>query len=279
MGLYAAATATVERARPRGRALAAADHARRWRQRRGQRAGCAQAPQRKPDRSSGWRRRVDALAGGDVLRHNGAGAQCPVSVRRAPEAGACEGGGRRRDVRRFRLDRKQSVPMDDRTTGAGTRPGGRDRGASVSLRAEREAACARAGPVERAPGLGEAPSAIGAQKKEHGAVAGEAGQRNRQVPPASEPPRKRQRTSVPCTFAGLACGLVRRISQCAGAFASYLRSAELFAQSGQRDVLDPKPQKRGKAALFPLPLPSAKGVGGAAELRLPPNGRGLARAR
>ena len=71
---------------------------------------------------------------------------------------------------------------------------------------------------------------------------------------------------------------MRRLAQCAGAFASYLRSAERFGQSDPRDVLESKPQKRGKSALFPLPLPSAKGVGGSAEPRLPPNGRARSRA-
>ena len=71
---------------------------------------------------------------------------------------------------------------------------------------------------------------------------------------------------------------MRRLAQCAGAFASYLRSAERLGQSDPRDVLESKPQKRGKSALFPLPLPSAKAVGGSAEPRLPPNGRARSRA-
>ena len=92
------------------------------------------------------------------------------------------------------------------------------------------------------------------------------------------PPAKEPRTRFPSTFVGLACGLVRRISQCSGAFASYLRSAEHVAQGAQRGVLESKPQKRGEPALFPLPLPPTKGAGGAAEPRIPPNGRARSRA-
>ena len=92
------------------------------------------------------------------------------------------------------------------------------------------------------------------------------------------PPAKELRTRLPSTFVGLACGLVRRISQCSGAFASYLRSAERFVQGAQRGVLESTPQKRGESALFPLPLPPTKGAGGAAEHRLPPNGRARSRA-
>ena len=92
------------------------------------------------------------------------------------------------------------------------------------------------------------------------------------------PPAKEPRTRFPSTFVGLACGLVRRISQCSGAFASYLRSAERFVQGAQRGVLESTPQKRGESALFPLPLPPTKGAGGAAEHRPPPNGRARSRA-
>ena len=71
---------------------------------------------------------------------------------------------------------------------------------------------------------------------------------------------------------------MRRIAHCSGAFASYLRSAEHVAQGAQRGVLESKPQKRGEPALFPLPLPPTKGAGGAAEPRIPPNGRARSRA-
>ena len=42
--------------------------------------------------------------------------------------------------------------------------------------------------------------------------------------------------------------------------------------------MESTPQKRGESALFPLPLPPTKGAGGAAEHRLPPNGRARSRA-
>ena len=107
----------------------------------------------------------------------------------------------------------------------------------------------------RTEGVRRAPGSVSAQEV-HGAVAGGAGQRSRQARPAPAAPKKEQRTRVPYTFAGLACGLVRRIAQCAGAFASYLRSAERLEQSAQRGVLESTPQKRGESVLFPLPLPS-----------------------
>ena len=87
------ATLTIDRGRTRGGALAAADHARRWRPKRWRRAGHDPSPQRQPDRCNAWR----CTAGGPT----GAGAQRPSPAGCARD-GASASGARPRKPRHIR---------------------------------------------------------------------------------------------------------------------------------------------------------------------------------
>ena len=82
---------------------------------------------------------------------------------------------------------------------------------------------------------------------------------------AGSPPDSSLRV-LPATFGGYAFGFLRRISECVGAFACYVRSARSAGQSPGNYPVSPL-RKRSASALFPLPLV------GQVQSRLPPNGR------